>query len=155
MLNNNIHGGNPPTLNAITTEKEKVAPFVTELLGRHVHLKVEVQELIVGNMLRHWDETLKVISNEPNGKYIGVKINTHPFVHTVHNTMNINTISMGTFKLWVEEVRCDFITKNIFSMSPNELGEIDFECQIDARSFTETVWGDTYDYVEIQFWNTN
>ena len=119
MLNNNIHGGNPPTLNAITTEKDKVAPFVKELLGRHVNVKVDVQELIVANMLRHWDETLKVISNEPNGKYIGERINTHPFVHAVHNAMNINDISMGTLKLWVEEVRRDFITKNIFSMSQN------------------------------------
>ena len=62
---------------------------------------------------------------------------------------------MGTFKVWVEELRRDFIAKNIFSMSPNELNEIDYECEIDARAFTETVRGNTYEYVQIHFWNTN
>ena len=155
MLDNNIHGGNPPNLNAIKTDKDKLATFVMELLGRHVHLNVDVHELIIANLLRHWDEILDVISNEPNGKYIGVKINTHPFVHTVHTALNICNITMGTFKVWVEELRRDFIAKNIFSMSPNELNEIDYECEIDARAFTETVRGNTYEYVQIHFWNTN
>ena len=70
-----------------------------EVLGRHIHVNVDVQELIVANLLCHWDETLDVISNEPNGKYIGVKINTHPFVHAVHTAMNINAISIGTLTL--------------------------------------------------------
>ena len=56
MLNNGIHGGNPPNLNAIKTDKDKLAMFVMELLGRHVHLNVDVHELIVANLLRHWDE---------------------------------------------------------------------------------------------------
>ena len=99
MLNQGIHGGNPPNLNMIMTDKEKLAPFVMEVLGRHLHVNVDVQELVVANLLRHWDETLDVISNEPNGNYIGVNINTHPFVHAVHTAMNINATSIGTLTL--------------------------------------------------------
>ena len=40
-------------------------------------------------------------------------------------------------------------------MSPNELREIDYDCQIDGRSFVETVKGNTDEYVEIQIWFTN
>ena len=143
MLNQGIHGGNPPNMSAIRTDKEKVLPFVKHLLGRHVHIDEEVQLLIVANLLRHWDETIDVISNEPKGNYIGEKLNTHPFVHSVHMSMAYNDISHGTFKLWVEEVRHDFISKNIFSMTPKELSEIGYECQIDVRSFMETVKGNT------------
>ena len=75
VLNQGIHGGNPPNLSAIRTEKEKVFPFVTYLLGRHVHVNEEVQHLIIANLLRHWDETIDVISKEPHGMYIGEKIN--------------------------------------------------------------------------------
>ena len=69
--------------------------------------------------------------------------------------MAYNDISHGTFKLWVEEVRHDFISKKFFSISPNELREIDYDCQIDGRSFVETVKGNTDEYVEINFWFTN
>ena len=62
-------------------------------------------------------------------------------------SMVYNDISHGTFKLWVEEVRRDFISKNIFSMTPKELNEIGYECKIDGRSFMETVKGNTDEQV--------
>ena len=88
-------------------------------------------------------------------KYIEEKINTHPFVYAVHMAMAYNDISHGTFKLWVEEVQHDFISKHIFYMSPNKLREIDYNCQTDGRSFVETVKGGIYEYVETNFWFAN
>ena len=78
--------------------------FVRQLIGRHQNIEEDVRYLIVTNTLHHRDETINVIRSESNGKYIGEKINTHPFVYNVKMALAYANVTKATFKIWVEEI---------------------------------------------------
>ena len=99
ILNQSIHRGNPPNLHDVKTECTKLDEFVRQLIGRHTHIEKEVRGLIVANLLRHMDETIDVIQSEPNGRYNGEKINTHPFVYNVNMSLVYADDTKATFKI--------------------------------------------------------
>ena len=132
VLNQSIHGGNPPNLRDVKTECSKLNDFVNNLIVCHKHIVKEVKELIVANLLRHWDETIDVIRSEPNGKYNGEKFRTHPFVSNVYTALAYSNATPATFKIWVKEIRQAFILKNILSMDKEQCLEVGYDnCCID------------------------
>ena len=99
VLNQGIHGGNPPNLDDVTTERMKLDEFARQLIGRHHYIEKEVRDLIVANTLRHWDETIELIQSEPNGKFAGEKMNIHPFVHNMYMALAYANVNKDTFKI--------------------------------------------------------
>ena len=71
VLGQGYHGGTPPILDDIVDESDKVDNFVHQWLGIHIHVDDKIKKLLVANMLRHWEETIDIISKEPSGKYAG------------------------------------------------------------------------------------
>ena len=127
VLNQIIHGGNPPNLHDVKTECTKLDEFVRQLIGRHTHIEKEVRDLIVANLSRHWDEAIHVIQSEPNGRYNGEKINTHPFVYNINMALVYSDVTKATFRIWVKEIRYAFILKNILSMDKEQCEKIGYE----------------------------
>ena len=104
VLNQSIHGGNPPNLKDVKTERSQLDEFVRQLIGRHRNIEKDVRDLIVANTLRHWDETINILQSEPNGKYVGEKINTHPFVYNVNMALAYANVSKDTIKISKEYI---------------------------------------------------
>ena len=82
----NIHGGDPPTLNDVCTGGYLVFNCSKMLLGRHKHLIKAVRDFIVTNMLKHWKEIESLIQSESSGKFPGEQIKQHPFVSNIRMT---------------------------------------------------------------------
>ena len=78
-------GGNPPKLSSIITSKGKVHAFVDNLLGRHENISVDVKQLLVANALRFYPDFIKLLMDDPTGKYENENdiLTKHPFVNRV------------------------------------------------------------------------
>ena len=138
VLGQGYHGGFPPTLDDIEDEKEKLDAFVTSWIGHHSSLSKDLQELLVANMLRHWNETVDIIQKEPNGRYVGEMYKNHPYISKVLQACYYSQITPETFKGWREVVRQGFIKRNIMSMARTECEEVGYaNVNIDGRSFLE------------------
>ena len=140
VLGQGYHGGTPPTLDDIVDESDKVDNFVHQWLGIHIHVDDKIKKLLVANMLRHWEETIDIISKEPSGKYAGGEHSKHPFCVKVIESCYYCEISTAAFNGWVETVRHRFIKSNIVSMSQSFCDEVGYDdITVDGRSFLEVM----------------
>ena len=138
VLGQGYHGGAPPLLDDITDEYEKVDKFLKCLLGHQSKVKDDLKQLLVANLLRHWNETVEIIQKEPKGRYIGEQYKSHPFIANVMNACIYSNVSEDTFKTWVESVRHGFIKRNIISMAKADCEEVGYaNISVDGRSFLE------------------
>ena len=61
VLNQDIHGSNHHNLDDIRPERIKLDEFSKHLIGKYHYIAEDIKDLIVDNMSRHWDETIRVI----------------------------------------------------------------------------------------------
>ena len=137
---NGYHGGSPPSMDDIDTDKDKVERFVNEVLGHHKHVNVPMQRFLVANLLRHWDELIKALQQEPKGKWDGAKVNDHPFIHQVRSAIVFAGGSDATLKEWIKEVTQGYVQRNSLSL-PVHMCSAQPDIVIDTRSFIEIVKG--------------
>ena len=85
---NEIYGGTPPSLDNIKTEPESVKLFVNALFFHRTRIthKTKFKRILAATVLRFHGSFLKVVDNEPSGKY---KYPTHhPFHHTIMSILS-------------------------------------------------------------------
>ena len=82
-------GGIPPTMDSIKTSREKINPFVSNLLGRHVRVNEEVKYMLVANGLRFYNNFREILANEPLGTYEKDVSSKHKFCNQVRTTYYI------------------------------------------------------------------
>ena len=137
---NGYHGGTPPTMKDISTDDDKIDKFVSELMGHHIHVSVSMQKYFIANLLRHWNQLICALRQEPNKKWLGEKVNNHPFICKVQIAMRRVGGNISTLDKWVEEITAGFVTKNYLAlpihMCINKPGVV-----IDTRGFIEIANG--------------
>ena len=99
-----------------------------------------MQRYFIASLLRHWNELVCALRQEPNGKWLGEKVNNHPFICKVQIAMQRVGGNMSTLHKWVEEITAGFVTKNYLAlpihMCINKPGVV-----IDTRGFIEIANG--------------
>ena len=90
---NEIYGGTPPSLDDIKTEPESVKLFINALFLHRTHIShiTKFKSILAATFMRFRWSFLKVIGNEPSGKY---KDPTHHhFHHTIMSILSDTKIS--------------------------------------------------------------
>jgi hypothetical protein len=82
------YGGHPAELSAISDVSGKVDEFMENLLGHNEELNPTVKRLLFANGLRFYNDFIRFLKEEPNKKYEGEKVNKHPFVAKMNETMS-------------------------------------------------------------------
>ena len=111
-----IIGGNPPNLDDIHTKPELLDGFVdcifqndvTEMWPRHIRY------LLVGALLRHYDEFCGCLSAHP--KHLYDNLENHLFISKVKNALRSCGVDDATFDAWKEEVGIGFWSRNCQSL---------------------------------------
>ena len=81
VLDNEVYGGCPPTLDDITEHREMLESFKVALFGKQVHLKEGVPELLLASVIRFYDDFWTFVFNEPRNNFKCVT--NHIFIQMV------------------------------------------------------------------------
>ena len=120
----------------INTERGKVDNFVRELMGHHKNVEVDMQRFFITNLLRHWNELVKALQQEPKEKWKSDNVKDHPFVFLVRTAYNDAEVSETTFETWIKEISLGYVQKNCLSLPIKMLSEQP-EILIDTRRFIQ------------------
>ena len=84
---NGYHGGSPPTIIDITSNNSIIDDFFNQLMGHHQKVSEPLQKCFTANLLRHWNELISVLREEPRGRWSCEQVYEHQFVRTVITAM--------------------------------------------------------------------
>ena len=95
-----IYGGTPPSLDDIKTEPKSVKLFVNVLFVHRTHIRqnTKFKNILAPTVLRFHGSFIKVIGNEPSGKY------NYPTHHYFHHKNNVHSFRIKHFKRDISEM---------------------------------------------------
>ena len=140
LCRNGYHGGSSPSMYDIDTDTDKVKIFVNELLGHHKHVDIPMQIFLVAKLLRRWDELIKALQQEPDGKWDGAQVNDYPFIHPVRSDIVLAGGTDATLNEWIKGVTQGYVQRNSLSL-PFHMFSAQPDIVIDTRIFIEIVKG--------------
>ena len=122
-------GGYSPNFYAIATEVEKAEMFVDMLFFRQQkHVSKEVCRILFASLLRFYEDFENVLENEPTGKF---EHNVHPLTAEITKSMQDVNVSEELFKIWQEEIKKDFVSKNYLALPMSEIPQ---DIRVDVRT---------------------
>lgn len=83
-LGDDYCGGCPPDLDDISTDRNKISPFINALLC-HITLHPKMKNILVANAIRFFDDFVKLLKKEPRGTFLAFEDmkEKHIFVRNV------------------------------------------------------------------------
>ncbi|KAG7349398.1 hypothetical protein IV203_011995 [Nitzschia inconspicua] len=136
-----ILGGQPPKLQDITTEHERLDRFVNVLFAydKDNDWSPPIRNLLVSSLIRHYGEFLSIIKAHPEDIYNNAS--HHRFVHRVENALRSAKVSQKTFESWQLEIRRGFASRNAPALPIEALRtqypKIVDNFYVDTRTFTD------------------
>lgn len=139
-----VAGGQPPSVDDISTHPEQMQAFVDQLFWHDCDnmFPEGVRLLLVGSLLRHYDGFCDLLKSHPLGTF-GDPCD-HLFVSTVAGCLQKAGVSKETFCAWKKEVKEGFFNRNAIALPienfPRELLESSFctgKLLMDPRCFVD------------------
>ena len=128
-----------PSLDNIKTEPKSVKWFVNALFVHRTRItqKTKFKCVLAATVLRFHGSFLKVIWNEPSGKYKDPT--RHKFHHTIIFIISDTKISIQTFQKWQDEVISAFNEKHWLDIAIKKVGQGSAKRYVDSPSVVKVI----------------
>jgi len=115
--------GQPPNLDSITTNRDKLHSFRVMLIGHRPGLHRTLKNILLANCLRFYDDFITFLMKEPNGKYKTMELiaSANPFVNKVNNARQQIGIDDEMFEQWKSLIKKDFYLANCWAVPEFQL----------------------------------
>ena len=136
QFGNQVIGGEPPNLDDISSEHEKLAEFVNQLFVHDSQSWTDgVKCILTATLIRHFDAFKDDLALNPKGRSFD-----HPLVHLVNEKLLCSNVSQETFTKWKKEINDGYRIRNIAALPFSMLdGQQQSRNGVDLRSFADSL----------------
>ena len=107
-------GGYSPTLDAVSTGKDLLTNFAYLLLASHPFVTDEKKEILVAVLLHYYRDFCAALKAHP--QEIFENLLTHTVCAKIEMARKICKISIEMFESWQDDIRSDFLSKNMLAL---------------------------------------